>query len=132
MNHPIVIRDAASSDFFEALSRDVFLLTRDRETGRVLDVQETPHMDPDRIEQFAASGYATVVSSSIIHIRGAGGVPSRDFVGIVRLDEGPWWWTRFGEVDSLLPEGARMRVAFDKSSVDRGGEVIPFFVPRIP
>ncbi len=55
----------------------------------------------------------------------AAGSAGRRPVGIVELDEGPWWWT---SITGASPDedlfGRRVQVAFEKVG---DGETIPYF-----
>ena len=120
-----VHRDAATAEFFDGTGRGEFLLVRDTRTGAVLEPQFDTTVDPERFVRTPAAGTGTVVSWSVVHHREADGSTSRSPVGIVELDEGPWWWTAIAGVDpddDLL--GRRVRVAFEKVA---DGETIPYF-----
>jgi uncharacterized OB-fold protein len=119
-----VRRDAATAAFLDGTARDQFLLVRDNRTGALLAPQFDPTVDPERYERVPAAGTGTVVSWSVVHQRQADGTTSRQPVGIVELDEGPWWWTALEGVDpddDLL--GLRVQVAFAAA----GDETIPYF-----
>jgi len=69
------------------------------------------------------------VSWSVPHTRLPSGETLRTIVGIVQLDEGPWWWTElrgFHPDDDL--SGARVQVDFERSGEGESDEVIPLFV----
>jgi uncharacterized OB-fold protein len=119
-----VQRDAATAEFFDGTARGEFLLVRDTRTGAVREPQFDTSADPGRYVRVPAAGTGTVVSWAVVHRREADGSTARTTVGIVELDEGPWWWTSITGVDpddDLL--GRRVRVAFDKA----GDEMIPYF-----
>ena len=122
-----VRRDQATAEFFDGTARGEFLLVKDTQTGEVLGPQFDPAVDPERYVRFPAAGTGTVVSWVVVHEKAADGSASRRPVGIVELDEGPWWWT---SITGTAPEadlfGRRVRVAFEK--VD-GGETVPHFTP---
>lgn len=123
-----VRRDAASAFFFDGTARGEFLLVRDTHTGNLLDPRADTAFDRDRFEYVAASGRGTVVSWSVPHTRRADGTTAQSIVGIVELDEGPWWWTElrgFTPDESL--EAARVVVRFERSGDGEGDEAIPFF-----
>ncbi|MGE2728633.1 Zn-ribbon domain-containing OB-fold protein [Mycolicibacterium vaccae] len=122
-----VQRDAASAEFFDGTQRGEFLLVRDNQTGEFLSPQFDTTVDPERYTYVAAAGTGTVVSWSVIHQRAGEGVVHRLPVGIVELDEGPWWWTSFPEADPDADLfGARVRVAFQVLGGDEA-EAIPYF-----
>jgi uncharacterized OB-fold protein len=119
-----VQRDEATADFFDGTARGEFLLVRDNRTGAVLTPQFDTTADPQRYEYVPAAGTGTIVSWAVVHQREAYGSTSRIPVGIVQLDEGPWWWTSITGVepdDDLM--GRRVQVAFAKA----GDETIPYF-----
>jgi uncharacterized OB-fold protein len=120
-----VRRDQATVEFFDGTARGDFLLVKDTRTGEVLAPQFDTTVDPERYVRVPAAGTGTVVSWAVVHERGADGSADRVPVGIVELDEGPWWWTSITGVDpgdDLL--GRRVRVAFEKVG---DGETIPYF-----
>ena len=120
-----VRRDEATAEFFDGTARGEFLLVKDTQTGEVLAPQFDTAVDPERYVRVPAAGTGTVVSWAVVHERAADGSTSRRPVGIVELDEGPWWWTSITGVDpgeDLL--GRRVQVAFEKIG---DGETIPYF-----
>jgi uncharacterized OB-fold protein len=120
-----VRRDEATAEFFDGTARGEFLLVKDTQTGEVLAPQFDVTADPERYVRVPAAGTGTVVSWSVVHERAADGSAGRLPVGIVELDEGPWWWTSITGVDpgeDLL--GRRVQVAFEKVG---DGETIPYF-----
>lgn len=123
-------RDARSADFLDGTRRGEFLLVRDTATGALLEPQFDVSVDPQRYTRVPAAGTGTVVSWSVVHQRGSDGANHRLPVGIVELDEGPWWWTSFPGADpdaDLL--GARVRVAFQTLGDGDAAEAIPYFEP---
>lgn len=119
-----VRRDAATAAFFDGTARGEFLLVRDTRTGDVLPPQFDTTVDPDRYIRVPAAGTGTVVSWSVVHQRRPDGATDRLPVGIVELDEGPWWWTALAGADpgeDLM--GRRVQVAFARA----GDETIPYF-----
>lgn len=118
-----VRRDPATADFLDGTARGEFLLVRDGHTGAVHEPQFDTTADPERYVRVPAAGTATIVSWSVVHQRGADGTV-RQPVGIVELDEGPWWWTA---IDGVSPDddlvGRRVRVAY----AEAGDETIPYF-----
>ena len=120
-----VRRDEATAEFFDGTARGELLLVKDTQTGEVLAPQFDTAVDPERYVRVPAVGTGTVVSWAVVHERAADGSTSRRPVGIVELDEGPWWWTSITGVDpgeDLL--GRRVQVAFEKIG---DGETIPYF-----
>jgi uncharacterized OB-fold protein len=119
-----VRRDAATADFFDGTTRGEFLLVRDTRTGEVFEPQFDTSADPERYERVPAAGTGTVVSWAVVHQRESDGSTSRRPVGVVELDEGPWWWTSIEGVDpddDLM--GHRVEVAFRLA----GEETVPYF-----
>jgi len=123
-----VRRDAATAFFFDGTARGEFLLIRDTLTGELLDPRTDTAFDRARFATVAASGTATVVSWSVPHTRLPDGSTTRSVVGIVELEEGPWWWT---EIRGFTPdeslEGAHVVVRFERSGDGEGDEAIPYF-----
>src|ERR1700722_7252662 len=120
-----VQRDQATAEFFDGTARGEFLLVQDTQTGEVLGPQFDPAVDPARYVRVAAAGTGTVVSWVVVHERTAEGATSRRCVGIVELDEAPWWWTSITGADpgeDLF--GRRVQVAFERVG---DGETIPYF-----
>jgi uncharacterized protein len=120
-----VRRDQATAEFFDGTARGEFLLVQDTQTGEVLAPQFDTTVDPERYVRVPATGTGTVVSWVVVHERTADGSDGRCPVGIVELDEGPWWWTSITGADpgeDLF--GRRVRVAFEKVGDE---ETIPYF-----
>ncbi|ABM15087.1 MULTISPECIES: Zn-ribbon domain-containing OB-fold protein [Mycolicibacterium] len=121
-------RDSASAEFLDGTKRGEFLLVRDTETGEILSPQFDVSVQPDRYTRVPAAGTGTVVSWSVVHQRGLDGAVHRLPVGIVELDEGPWWWTSFPGADPAADLfGARVKVAFEVLGEAEAAEAIPFF-----
>lgn len=125
-----VQRDAESAAFFDGTERGEFLIVLDTESGQYLDPTADCSASPERYQRVPARGTGHVVSWAVTHNRGADGAVHRRAVGIVQLDEGPWWWTELKNVDldgdlSHLP----VTVRFERLGNDGTGEVLPVFVP---
>jgi hypothetical protein len=59
------------------------------------------------------------------------GSTARAVVGIVQLDEGPWWWAQLRTDDpAVLAVGDRVVVAFERSGDD--SETVPVFATLGP
>lgn len=119
-----VQRDKATTVFFDGTARGEFLLVLDTRTGGFHAPQFDQSVDPQRYQHVPAAGTGTVISWAVVHQRGADGASVRVPVGIVELDEGPWWWTSIdgvGPDDDLM--GRRVKVAFEKT----GDETLPYF-----
>ena len=127
-----VARDHATAEFFDGTRRGVFLLRRRRSTGEYLDPGAMPApSDEGDLEYAPAGGDGRVVSWSTPHSKDrATGEPVRTVIGIVELDEGPWWWSQLVDVD---PDDdladLRVRVDFVASGPDPRDEVVPVFRP---
>ena len=121
-------RDDATAAFLDGTKRGEFLLVQDVATGAFLSPQADTSADPDRYVRVRAAGTGTIVSWAVVHQRGADGSVSRLPVGIVQLDEGPWWWTSFpaANPDADL-FGARVHVAFETLGEGDAAEAIPYF-----
>ncbi len=117
--------DATSETFFEGAARGEFLIVQDTRTGGYHEPQFDIAADPERYRYVRAAGTGTIVSWAVVHERTAEGDTVRRPVGIVELDEGPWWWTEIvgADPDADLV-GRRVRVAFQTFD---GGSAIPYF-----
>ncbi|BDZ48856.1 hypothetical protein GCM10025867_10970 [Frondihabitans sucicola] len=121
-------RDAESAEFFAAAAAGEFLLVRDSETGEFHGPQFDRTVDPQRYVSAPAAGTGRVVSWAVVHDRGSDGLTTRVVVGIVALDEGPWWWTELADADPDTDlDGARVEVAFERIGSGDEDEVQPFF-----
>lgn len=122
-----VQRDEATAAFFDGAKRGEFLLVKDTQTGAILPPQFDESIDPQRYVRVAAAGTGSIVSWSVVHQREADGSVSRLPVGIVELDEGPWWFTSFPDADPDADLfGAGVQVAFQTPGDDTA-EAIPYF-----
>jgi uncharacterized protein len=121
-------RDAESEEFLAGTKRGEFLLVRDSKTGEILSPKFDVSIEPDRYTRFPAAGTGTVVSWSVVHQRGPDGSVHRLPVGIVELDEGPWWWTSFPQADPDADLfGARVEVAYEQLGEGEDAEAVPYF-----
>jgi uncharacterized protein len=118
--------DASSEAFFDGASRGEFLIVKDTHSGDFLEPQFDISIDTARYRQVPASGRGRVVSWAVVHERTADGDVRRP-VGVVELDEGPWWWT---ELVDAKPDADLMglRVRVDFQTFDDGSSV-PYFRP---
>jgi uncharacterized OB-fold protein len=122
-----VRRDADSSAFFDGTAQNEFLLVHDTTTDAYRDPTADISVDPERYELIAAAGTGTVISWSVVHSRGATG-PTRTVVGIVQLDEGPWWWGEFADVDADADlTDAHVEIIFVSSGDGDRDEKVPQF-----
>ncbi len=122
-------RDAATAAFLDGTARGEFLLLRDTLTGELLDPRADTAFERERFEHVPASGRGTVVSWSVPHTRLPDGSTVQTVVGIVELEEGPWWWTEirgFSPHESL--ERAAVVVRFEPSGTGENDEVVPYFI----
>jgi uncharacterized OB-fold protein len=130
-----VTRDSATAIFFAATRRGVLLLCRRRSTGEYLDpAMLAANPDDSDLEYAPAGGGARVVSWATLNgVTGDTGEPDRTVVGIVELDEGPWWWSQIVGVnpdDDLADLRVQVEFAASGSGVDH--EVVPVFRPAPP
>lgn len=52
------------------------------------------------------------------------------FIGLIELDEGPWWWTQLVDVEQHeVQEGLRVRAEFHRSGPSADHEFVPVFAP---
>jgi uncharacterized OB-fold protein len=123
-----VARDTTTAAFFDAASDGVFLLRQSVSSGEILP----PHVEQDGVGNtdltwIPASGTGVVVSWAFVPKCGTDEVI---IVGIVELDEGPWWWTQLVDVEpAALFEGLRVRAVFPKSGTADTDEYVPVFTP---
>ncbi|MFF3876752.1 Zn-ribbon domain-containing OB-fold protein [Streptomyces sp. NPDC001978] len=134
VNGPIS-RDSASADFFDGTRVGRFLLRRRRSTGEYLDARSVPPpCDETDWEHVPARRGGRVVSWATVHGRRVDGhEPDCTVVGIVELDEGPWWWCQLVGTD---PESdladLRVEVEFVSSGPEPEHETVPVFRPAGP
>jgi len=122
-------RDAATAAFLDGTAEEKFLIVRDTATGEFHSPQFDLTTDPDRYRLVAAEGTGLIVSWSVVHQKSATG-PTRTVVGIVQLDEGPWWWSEIAGADPDADlAGARVAARFHRvgAETDPEAETIPFF-----
>ena len=120
--------DAASAAFLEGAARGEFLIVKDTQTGEFHEPQFPVAQDPERYRYVPAAGTGTVVSWSVVHEKNAEGGVDRRPVGIVQLDEGPWFWAELVGAD---PDADLMDlpVTVDFQKFD-DGSAVPFFRPQ--
>ncbi|WP_219822126.1 Zn-ribbon domain-containing OB-fold protein [Streptomyces sp. Ru62] len=125
-----VVRDRDSAEFFDGTRRGVFLLRHSR-TGEYLDPTTVPALSEETgLTSVAASGTGRIVTWATVHGGGDGRAPVRTVVGIVELDEGPWWWSRIVGVDPDEDlSDLRVEVDFVASGPDPRHEAVPVFRP---
>lgn len=125
-----VLADAATGEFFAGAARHAFLLPRRTSTGEYLAPQGSHDPDDADLAWVPASGRGTVVSWTTVYGRDAGRniVPERT-LGIVQLDEGPWWWTELLTADAEPRDliGRTATVRFIKSGEGETHEFVPVF-----
>jgi uncharacterized OB-fold protein len=121
-------RDAETAEFFDGTALGEFRLKCSRVNGEILAPQcvidSTGSID---LEWIAAKGTGRVVSWAVSYGKPVDGVqePSA-VVGIVELDEGPWWWCELLDADpSAMREGLPVSVAFIRP--EGSEEIIPVF-----
>lgn len=123
-----VARDEFSAVFFDGAKVGNLLLRHNPRTGDYLD----PRTGDSEAEWAAVAGFGTVVSWTVVHGKNAEGLPGRVTLGIVELDEGPWWWCQLAGVnpDADLM-GLRVSAEFVPSGPNPEHETIPVFVPSV-
>ena len=120
----VVTRDSGSAKFFDGTRRGVFLLGR-RQDGEYVDPRTLP--GEEGLTYVPAAGQGRVISWATVHGRAADdGEASRTVVGIVELDEGPWWWCQLVGVD---PDAnlTNLKVQLDFVASGPEHEVVPVF-----
>jgi uncharacterized OB-fold protein len=132
VNIQSVVRDTATAAFFDGTARGVFLVRRAAGSGEIL----APSAEQDSaggtdLEWVEASGLGRVLSWAFVPQRGTGsGGPTELTIGVVQLDEGPWWWTQLIGVErDAVAEGLRVRAVFVKSGPAETDEYVPVFAP---
>jgi uncharacterized protein len=121
-------RDDATAAFLDGTRRGEFLLIHDTRTDEILPPQFDTSADPGRYARVPAAGTGTIVSWAVVHQRDPDGTVTRLPVGIVELDEGPWWWTSFPAADPDADLfGARVQVAYETLGEGDSAEAIPYF-----
>jgi uncharacterized OB-fold protein len=128
-----VARDTATAEFFDGARAGKFLLRRRRSTGEYCEPQVVPAPSEESdFELVPSGGGARIVSWATVHGKPRGAAaPARTVVGIVELDEGPWWWTQLVDVDPDADlAGLRVHVEFVPSGDEPEHEVVPVFRPE--
>jgi uncharacterized OB-fold protein len=121
-------RDAATAEFFDGTAVGEFRLKRSRTTGEILAPQcLTDAAGSVDLEWITARGTGHVVSWAVSHGKPVDGVQTPSaVVGIVELDEGPWWWCELLDAD---PESMRAGLPVTAAFVRPEGseETVPVF-----
>lgn len=128
-----VRRDDATGPFFDGTARGVFMLRKSASSGEILppNAELDSRGDTD-LAWIASSGLGRVVSWAFVPGRAPaeGTTPLELTIGIIELDEGPWWWTQLVDVDADdVVEGLRVRAVFPKSGPSACDEYVPVFEP---
>ncbi|MGO3326596.1 Zn-ribbon domain-containing OB-fold protein [Gordonia sp. (in: high G+C Gram-positive bacteria)] len=119
-----------TEQFFAAAERGEFLLFRTA-SGDVIAPQDA--CGASDVTPFAASGGGRVVTSSVIYGKdGDGASTPRYTIGIVELDEGPWWWSELivpgCDYNQQVLTGRRVSVRFVNSGDEPRHASVPVFV----
>lgn len=129
--HPLVERDEASAEFFDAAKRGELQMKR-TQLGEVLPphARTDPNGDSAPLQPVIVSGDGTLVSWAVVHQAPhpalAGAVPYMS--ALVELAEGPWLIVRLLGDSARLSAGARVRARFEPTGSDEEvGEVVPVF-----
>jgi uncharacterized OB-fold protein len=121
-------RDAATAEFFDGTAVGEFRLKRSRTTGEILAPQcLTDAAGSVDLEWITARGTGRVVSWAVSYGKPVYGVQTPSaVVGIVELDEGPWWWCELLDAD---PESMRAGLPVTAAFVRPEGseETVPVF-----
>lgn len=126
-----VVRDAETAQFLDGTAAGEFRIRRSRVTGEYLGPQvyadSTGSTD---LEWVAATGTGRLVSWAVQHGKPVDGVqPFESVIGIVELEEGPWWWTEIlGAEPDELREGLAVQVEFVRP--EDSEETLPVFRVR--
>ena len=121
-------RDAATAEFFDGTAAGEFRLKRSRTTGEILAPQcLTDSAGSVDLEWITASGRGRVVSWAVSYGKPVDGVQlPTSVVGIVELDEGPWWWCELLDADpASMRVGMPVTAAFVRP--EGSDETVPVF-----
>ncbi len=121
--------DEATAAFFAATADGTFPLHRCLDCGAVSGPNESAchACRSTAYEQVAAAGTGEVVSYTVQHSKpGPDGSTHRLTVGIIGLDEGPWWWTQVVAPPEEVTVGMRVRLEMVRGE---GGEAVPVAMP---
>lgn len=122
-----VRRDAETAAFFDGTAQGQFLLLHDTQTGEILDPRTEHLLGSGTVR--ARAGYREGDRRLVVrpHTRLPDGGTLRTVVGIVQLEEGPWWWS---ELRGFDPDedlaGAPVQVAFEPSGSHPEDESISY------
>lgn len=123
-----IARDAATAEFLDGTAVGEFRLKRSRTTGEILAPQcLTDSAGAVDLEWITASGAGRVVSWAISYGKPVDGVQhASSVVGIVELEEGPWWWCELlGADPETMCEGLAVTVEFVRP--EGSPETVPVF-----
>jgi len=130
---PVVMRDGAGADFFDAAARGELLVRRCANCSTVSapEVRTCPSCGCVELEPAVVSGLGRLITWAVITQAPipilAGAVPYVS--AVVELDEGAWLVVRLIDSDpALLAAGDRVRVDFVRSGAgEQTGEMLPVF-----
>ena len=120
-------RDGFSTPFFEGTAGGELPIRACRSCGhRSLPLtRQCPACRSTDLGWQPASGRGRVVSWAVVHGRaGADGVPQRTVIGIIELDEGPWFNAQLAVDPDDVAVGSAVQVRFETPD---GGEAVPVF-----
>lgn len=121
-------RDAATAEFFDGTALGQFRLKRSRTTGEILAPQcLTDSAGSVDLEWITANGTGHIVSWAVSYGKPVDGVQlPTAVVGIVELDEGPWWWCELLDADpAAMRVGLPVTAAFVRP--EGSEETVPVF-----
>ena len=123
-----VVRDAATSEFFDGTAAGRFLL-RCCPAGHFSEPPATvcTTCASTELGWAPAAGGGTLVSWTVVWGRPSGDTkPERTILVIGALDEGPWWWSQLVGADpASLAVGQRLRIDFRRAAGEH--EAVPVF-----
>lgn len=129
--YPLVERDDASADFFQAAEREQLQMKRGS-SGVVLPpyARVNPGNGEEQLHPLIVSGDGTLVSWSVVrqapHPALAEAVPY--ISAVIELVEGPWLIVRLLATAARPSIGAPVRARFERTgSESHYGEVVPVF-----
>ena len=125
-----VVRNEATTPFFDATARGEFLIRRCTKCGSASTpmAEQCPVCGSTALDWERAAGGASLVSWTVFHDPAADGAPETVTVlAIAELDEGPWWWSLLADAEpGALRAGQRLCLDFERNG---DHEAVPIFRP---
>jgi hypothetical protein len=122
-----VVRNEATTPFFDGTARGEFLLRRCTKCGAANTplAEQCPVCGSTALDWEPASGAATLVSWTVFHDPAGERGDAITILAIAELAEGPWWWSLLVEADpEALRLGQPLRLDFERNG---DHEAVPVF-----